>query len=192
MRNHSYVKLWRNLGIAPGKLEESGKILGKDLWVMGPLKRYPVERFKREIAPVQLNGLNKVRPRNSLNGSWMKRQAFWDIFSTPEQLNNENWMIKRCTGMRKHLKQGKIWSTKLELNPPEKKRMKNDEHEAPLVSSWEPPDKNIDGKEWSDLPSIKGYSVKKSKWLKKRWEGGKTKMTWDGWNKHCWENLELI
>ena len=41
-----------------------------------------------------------------------------------------------------------IWSTpKLEINPPEKNtRMKNDELEAPLVSSWESPDKNIDWK----------------------------------------------
>ena len=30
---HSYVKLWKEFGITPGELEESGKILGKDLWV---------------------------------------------------------------------------------------------------------------------------------------------------------------
>ena len=30
---HSYVKLEKNLRITPGELEESGKILGKDLWV---------------------------------------------------------------------------------------------------------------------------------------------------------------
>ena len=30
---HSYVTLEKNLRITPGKLEESGKILGKDLWV---------------------------------------------------------------------------------------------------------------------------------------------------------------
>ena len=39
MKIHSYVKLERNLRTTLGKLEESGKILGKDLWVMGPLKR---------------------------------------------------------------------------------------------------------------------------------------------------------
>ena len=33
MKIHTYVKLQKNLGIAPGKLGESGKILGKDLWV---------------------------------------------------------------------------------------------------------------------------------------------------------------
>jgi hypothetical protein len=30
------------LRITPEKIEESGKILGKDLWVMGPLKRNAV------------------------------------------------------------------------------------------------------------------------------------------------------
>ena len=30
---HSYVNFEKNLRITPGKLEESGKILGKDLWV---------------------------------------------------------------------------------------------------------------------------------------------------------------
>lgn len=30
---HSYVKLRKELGMAPEYLEESGKILGKDLWV---------------------------------------------------------------------------------------------------------------------------------------------------------------
>ena len=30
---HSYLTLEKNLRITPGELEESGKILGKDLWV---------------------------------------------------------------------------------------------------------------------------------------------------------------
>ena len=30
---HSYVTLEKKLRITPGKLEESGKILGKNLWV---------------------------------------------------------------------------------------------------------------------------------------------------------------
>ena len=41
-------------------------------------------------------------------------------------------MIMRCTGIRKAL--GKT-TPKLELNPPEKKRTKNDELEGPLASS---------------------------------------------------------
>ena len=104
---HTYIKLRKGFENSSGKLEESGKILGKDLWVRAHSIETLLKWFYREIAPVQLNGLNKVRPRNSLNGSWMKRQAFWDIFSTPEQLNSEKWMTKRCTGMRKHLKWGK-------------------------------------------------------------------------------------
>ena len=54
-----------------------------------------------------------------------------------EEMNGEKRMIKRCTGMRRHLKQGREYDQhrKLELNPPEKKRMENDELEAPLGSS---------------------------------------------------------
>ena len=35
----------KNLGMAPRKLEESGKILGKDLWVRAHSKENTVERF---------------------------------------------------------------------------------------------------------------------------------------------------
>ena len=49
----------RILRTSPGELEESGKILGKDLWVRAHSKENTVERFKREIAPVELNGLNE-------------------------------------------------------------------------------------------------------------------------------------
>ena len=49
----------KNLGITPGELEESGKILEKDLWVRAHSKENTVERFKREAAPVELNGLNE-------------------------------------------------------------------------------------------------------------------------------------
>jgi hypothetical protein len=43
------------------KLEESGKILGKDLWVRAHSKETPLElMLEREIAPVDLNGLNEV------------------------------------------------------------------------------------------------------------------------------------
>lgn len=55
----------------------------------------------------------------------------------------------------------------------EEKRTKNDELEASLVSSWEPSDKNIDGKEWRDFPSMKGYLNKKSRSLKKQGVGGR-------------------
>ena len=50
----------KDLRIAPVKLEESGKILGKDLWVRAHSKETPLKRFKREIAPVELNDLNEI------------------------------------------------------------------------------------------------------------------------------------
>ena len=45
MKIHSYVKLQKTLEIALDKLEESGKILGKDLWVRARSKENIVERF---------------------------------------------------------------------------------------------------------------------------------------------------
>ena len=42
MKIHSYIKFEKKLRITPEKLEESGKILGKDMWVMDPLKRNTV------------------------------------------------------------------------------------------------------------------------------------------------------
>ena len=40
---HSYAKLRKTLGMAPGKLEESGKILEKDLWVRAHSKETSLE-----------------------------------------------------------------------------------------------------------------------------------------------------
>ena len=40
---HSYVKLLKEFGITLGELEESGKILGKDLWVRAHSKENTVE-----------------------------------------------------------------------------------------------------------------------------------------------------
>ena len=45
MNIHSYVKLRKTLGMAPGKLEESGKILGKDLWVRAHSKETPLNDY---------------------------------------------------------------------------------------------------------------------------------------------------
>src|SRR3954464_12388438 len=46
---------------ALGKLEESGKILEKDLWVRAHSRETPLNNtLKREIAPVELNGLNEI------------------------------------------------------------------------------------------------------------------------------------
>ena len=50
-----------NLRITPEKLEESGKILGKDLWVRAHSRETPLKRsLGREIAPVELHGLNVI------------------------------------------------------------------------------------------------------------------------------------
>ena len=47
---HSYVKLRKTLGMAPGKLEESGKILGKDLWVRAHSKENTIGNdFKERL-----------------------------------------------------------------------------------------------------------------------------------------------
>ena len=52
---------------APGKLEESGKILGKDLWVRAHSKEPPLNDFlKRDIAPDELNGLNELASSKEL------------------------------------------------------------------------------------------------------------------------------
>ena len=96
-----------NLGIAPGKLEESGKILGKDLWVRAHSKEAPLKRFKRDVAPVELNDLNEIPISKELERMQSGNTNLRDILSTPEQLNSEKWMIKRCTGMRRHFKRGK-------------------------------------------------------------------------------------
>ena len=51
----------KDLIITLGKLEESGKIVGKYLWVRAHLKETPLKRLlEREIVPVDLNGLNEV------------------------------------------------------------------------------------------------------------------------------------
>ena len=51
----------KDLRIAPVKLEESGKILEKDLWVRYHSKETPLnDCLKREIAPVELNGFNEI------------------------------------------------------------------------------------------------------------------------------------
>ena len=47
---HSYVTVKRNLRTTPGELEESGKILGKDLWVRAHSKENTVENdFKERL-----------------------------------------------------------------------------------------------------------------------------------------------
>ena len=100
---------WKmNLRVIPRKLEESGKILGKDLWVRAQSKDTPLKwLLEKEIDPVDLNGLNEITSSKELERMQSGNTILQGIFSTPEQLNSEKCMIKRCTGMRKYLKQGK-------------------------------------------------------------------------------------
>ena len=106
-------------------------------------------------------------------------------------MNRKRWMIKRCTGMRKHLKRGKYMIDKAWIESTGEERMKNDKLEAPLVSSWESPDKNIDGKEWRNFTKNKRILGKEILVLEeKRGVGGeKQRQLGDGWNKQDWENL---
>ena len=61
MITHSHVKLGKKMRVTPGRLDESGKMLGKDLWVRAHSKDTPLERLlEREITPVELNGLNEI------------------------------------------------------------------------------------------------------------------------------------
>ena len=95
-----------------------------------------MKRFKRDVAPVELNDLNEIPISKELERMQSGNTNLRDILSTPEQFNSERWMIKRCTGIRKALekkeRKGVCLIPKLELNPPEKKRTRNDELEAPL------------------------------------------------------------
>ena len=57
----SYVKLRKNSRVTPGKLEELGKILGKDLWVRAHSKETPLKQLLEiGIALVELNGLREI------------------------------------------------------------------------------------------------------------------------------------
>ena len=85
MKIHSYVKLWKTLGIAPDKLEESGKILGKDLWVRAHSKDTSLNDFLKRDCTGWYKWLEWDNNLEiGLNGSWRKRRGFQDIFSTPE------------------------------------------------------------------------------------------------------------
>ena len=42
------------------KIEESGKILGKDLWLRAQSKDTPLNDCQKDIAPVDLNGLKEI------------------------------------------------------------------------------------------------------------------------------------
>lgn len=46
---HSYYNFEMDLRVTPRKLEESGKILGKDLWVMAHSKETPLNNLKERL-----------------------------------------------------------------------------------------------------------------------------------------------
>ena len=57
----------KDLRIAPIKLEESGKILEKDLWVRAHSKETPLKRLlEKEKAPVELDDLNEITSSKEL------------------------------------------------------------------------------------------------------------------------------
>ena len=137
---HSYVKLWNEFENNSRKIEESGKILGKDLWVRAHSKEMPLKWFKREIAPVELNGLNEITISKQL-----------------ERIKNGNTNLLRYLqhsgthGKREvndyeiHRHEKNIWNKErnvtsiegLNLVHRRRKRTKNNKLEAPLVSSWQ-------------------------------------------------------
>ena len=92
-----------NLRITLVKLEESGKILEKDLWVRAHSKETPLNNLKRDNAPVEIKDLNERTSSKDLERMHSGNTNLREILSTPEQFNSERWMIKRCTGIRKAL-----------------------------------------------------------------------------------------
>ena len=61
---HTYVTLEKNFETLR-QIEESGKILGKDLWVMSPPNRKtPLKGLKRDNAPERLENSNEVTTLN--------------------------------------------------------------------------------------------------------------------------------
>ena len=63
----SYLRQsWKELRITPGELEESSKILEKDLWVRAHWRENTVEKDDEQIddAPEQLKYLNEVTTSN--------------------------------------------------------------------------------------------------------------------------------
>ena len=104
--------------------------------------------------------------------------------------------------MRKHWNTEKnmINTESLNWNHRRRKRTKNDELEALLASSCEPPGRTLKEKNEETSHQQKGYLIKKSGSLKKEGgRAGKTKTTWgwmkqttlrrtDNWSCECWSD----
>ena len=66
-------------------MKESGKILGKDLWVRAYSKETPLKRLlEKENAPVELNDLNEIPISKELERMQSGNTNLQDILSTPE------------------------------------------------------------------------------------------------------------
>ena len=74
----------RILRTSPGELEESGKILGKDLWVRAHSKETPLNNLKRDHAPVEIKDLNERTSSKDLERMHSGNTNLRDILSIPE------------------------------------------------------------------------------------------------------------
>ena len=96
----------------------------------------------------------------------METRIFRDIFNTPD-MNWERWINKRA--LDKKFTWEDMWNKRkrydqhrnLKLNHRRSKETKNNKLVAPLVSSWESPDKSIDGKEWSKIKEKLFFGLQK-------------------------------
>ena len=98
---------WKRIWEASGKLEESGKILEKDLWVRAHSKETPLNNLKRDNAPVEIKDLNERTSSKDLERMHSGNTNLRDILSIPEQLNSEKWMNMRSIVKRRYLKREK-------------------------------------------------------------------------------------
>ena len=108
---------WKELRITPGELEESGKILGKDLWVRAHWRDNTVE--KDDETDRWNTGTIEIFEWGD-NLELIQTQP--NLLRCLEHSGRINWQEANEQG--KHLIQGKEYDQpeKLELSPPEKKK----------------------------------------------------------------------
>ena len=148
-----------NLRITSGKLGESGKILEKDLWVRAHSKDTPLKWL---IERGDCTGWIKWHEwDNNLEISWTD----WEWKHKSSEIS---WAlrirIERGEQLRGaptceiiwHEERSMINTASLNWIHGRRKETKNNKLVAPLVSSWESPDKNIERNEWRDFSQIKG------------------------------------
>ena len=79
-----------NLGVTPAKWKSQVRSWEKNLWVRAHSKDTPLnDCLKREIALVELNGLNEITSSKELERMQSGNTNLRDILSTLEQLNSE-------------------------------------------------------------------------------------------------------